>query len=340
MLGIDIYDRYQDVSSWRSVFDHGVRYVYVKGTDGGAPAVVRADAFVAGAKGIGIPVGLYHYAQQSPSPEAQADVLAREVNRLGATGLPPCLDFEGHIANTLSASAGADFCQRFIRRLREAHGFTRVTLYANTSHLAKVNPDSWHDADLVIWAARYGANDGLTYPGLGSYRGRVDIHQWTDKGRVPGIGGSVDLNRALTNILEEDDMSAVDSERIKQLVDVFDDYYVLRQQHHGDADSHNLGTAIFLIEEVLGEAFALSGGTGVGKLVWQLKQGVAELLGRDPADVDEQAVATRLAPMVIDRLLPNLGSIADADVARLARAAADEVDRRARDNDPATGPTS
>ena len=201
-LGIDLYDRYQDVTSWTQLKAAGVAWLYVKGTDGGARAVVAADAFVRGAKSVDLPVGLYHYAQLTPTPEAQADVLADEVARLGATGMPPCLDFESTVANSLTNAQGADFCKRFFQQMRR-RGFKRVTLYANTAHLTKVNPDSWSDPDLVIWAARYGTNDGATYPGLGSYTGKVHLHQWTDNGSLPGVSYPVDLNRMLVNILED-----------------------------------------------------------------------------------------------------------------------------------------
>ena len=202
MLGIDIY-RYQTVTDWEAVRRHGVGFVYVKGTDGGSPAIVRADAQVRGADSVSIPVGLYHYAQLSPSPEAQADVLAKEVRRLGATDLPPALDLEDpHTPGPVAR----DFALRFIARMRN-QGFPRVTLYANTSMLTGIGgPDIDDDLDIVIWAASYGPNDGRRHPLR--YAGRVDIHQYTSVGRVPGIDGVVDLNESLTDApeREEDDM--------------------------------------------------------------------------------------------------------------------------------------
>jgi hypothetical protein len=63
---------------------------------------------------------------------------------------------------------------------------------------------------------------------------------------------------------------------------------------------------------------------------------LVELLNRDPVDLDEAAVATALLPALtaaVDRL-------GDAELTRVAQAVADEQDRRARDNDPTTGPTS
>jgi GH25 family lysozyme M1 (1,4-beta-N-acetylmuramidase) len=195
-LGIDVY-RYQTVTDWAAVKRHGVSFVYVKGTDGGGPARVRADDQVNGAKAVGLPVGLYHYAQLSPSPEVQADVLTGEIRRVGASDLSPALDLE---APFVPNAAARQFAYRFLDKLR-ANGFEIVTLYANTSMLTGIGAATLEIPGLRIWAANYGPNNGLRNPM--SYRGRVDIHQYTSVGQVPGITGSVDLNEAITTFLED-----------------------------------------------------------------------------------------------------------------------------------------
>jgi GH25 family lysozyme M1 (1,4-beta-N-acetylmuramidase) len=205
-LGIDVY-RYQTVTDWNAVKRHGVSFVYVKGTDGGGPAIVRGDAQVRGAKSVGIPVGLYHYAQLSPSPEAQADVLTAEVRRLGATGLPAALDLEDPHR---PGSGARDFAHRFLSRLR-ANGFDSVTLYANTSMLTGITADTIGVPNTVIWAASFGPNDGRRHPL--NYRGRVNIHQYTSVGAVPGISGQVDLNESLTPLPSGDDVELTDKIR-------------------------------------------------------------------------------------------------------------------------------
>lgn len=193
-LGIDIY-RYQTVTDWAAVKRHGVAFVYVKGTDGGAPAIVRATAQVRGAQAAGLPTGLYHYAQLTPSPEAQANVLADEVYRLGATDLPPALDLEDP---HMPGATAREFARQFLAQLRQ-RGFDRVTLYANTGMLTGIGAPTLFDKDpaVVIWAANYGPNDGKRHPL--TYKGRVDIHQYTSVGGVPGISGQVDLNESLTD---------------------------------------------------------------------------------------------------------------------------------------------
>ena len=224
-FGIDIYDRYQDVTDWRAVRDHGVRFCIIKATDGGGRAVAPADALVRGARSVGIPVGLYHYAQLSPSPEIQADVLAGEMRRLAPIQLPPVLDLEGDFhpraedspaVRAQKISRAVDFGRRFATRL-SAGGHPRVLLYANTSFLSQLRPQTWGLPGLLIWAADYGPNDGRRHPDLSPYTGPVAIHQYTDRGAVPGITASgVDLNESLINILE-DDMSEDAERRIREI---------------------------------------------------------------------------------------------------------------------------
>lgn len=54
----------------------------------------------------------------------------------------------------------------------------------------------------------------------------------------------------------------------------------------------------------------------------------AELVGRDPIDVDEAKVAANLAPMLVDALAGQLSELDESDYARIATAVADENARR------------
>lgn len=216
-FGIDLYARYQNVTDWGRVRGAGVRFCVIKASDGGGRAVAPADALVAGARAAGIPAGLYHYAQLAPTPETQADVLAAELHRLGSLQLPPALDLEGDFHPKAADSTtvrqrkiatATDFARRFFQRLATA-GHHRAMLYANTSFLAQLRPETWGVPGLLVWAADYGPNDGRRHPDLAPYTGLVAIHQYTDRGTVPGIVGAVDLNESLIDILEDDDMAMV-----------------------------------------------------------------------------------------------------------------------------------
>lgn len=203
MFGIDVFRAYQTVTDWKAVADHGVRFVWVKATNGpriatfnnGTPA--PADPVVAGARSVGVAPGLYHYALAG-DPLAQADVFAGEVLRLGCHGpgvLPPALDLEE------TAIAGPrGFAVAFLARLQQRIGQQRVAFYSAASWMARLLPDTWGVPGLVVWTAAYGPNDGAVHPiaQYSTYRGRTDIQQYSSAGSCPGITSSgLDMNESL-----------------------------------------------------------------------------------------------------------------------------------------------
>lgn len=118
------------------------------------------------------------------------------------------------------------------------------------------------------WCSRRTANGGhrdlaqTACPGANAYRAIPRINQLADG---PPI--------------QEDDMSAEDSERIRQLVDVFDDYYVL-------SSGKAIGAGIYETEQ----------------LVRQLAADVTELKTRPPASAPEPLDYDRLADALLRRI--------------------------------------
>jgi GH25 family lysozyme M1 (1,4-beta-N-acetylmuramidase) len=182
-VGVDVHCYYQRGIRWNEVT--GVNYVWVKVSDGASPYLTtvngvtyRPDTMVQGAKSRGIPVGGYHYAQPG-DPRAQAELLVREVQRLGATGVLPALDIESPFhADSVARSFGEAFCNR-VREL----GF-RPVVYMSDSFAQVLQPASWASQP-VLWIARYGSKPVYT---------RFDVHQYMDNGSLPGAAGPVDFN--------------------------------------------------------------------------------------------------------------------------------------------------
>jgi len=200
-VGMDISPRYQRGINWSNVDysddgTRGVRYCWVKVSDGGASYSwfdslgVRYDAGrpVAGAKSRGIPVGGYHYAQLSPSPETQADLLVGEVRRWGALGVAPMLDLEAPFKPDGFAK---DFGIRFCKRVA-AVGL-RPAVYMSASDARILRPDQWGIPGLVIVIARYGGVPEA--PGSGQYLGRYDVHQYSSSGTRGGVNVDLDDSR-------------------------------------------------------------------------------------------------------------------------------------------------
>lgn len=197
--GTDIHPLYQRGIRWDQMQD--IHFVWVKVSDGGAPYSTTSggvrytpDSHVNGANSRKIPVGGYHYAQLSPGPVAQANVLAGEVRRLGALGVVPMLDLEAPFEPN---QAALDFGTTFCRRLVELG--LRPAVYMNSSFAKALRPDRWNVPGLVIVIARYGARPEA--PGAAQYVGRYDVHQYTSSGTLPGSAGLVDLDENYTDTL-------------------------------------------------------------------------------------------------------------------------------------------
>lgn len=190
-LGIDIYKKYQTVTNWQSVKNAGVKFAWVKGTDGFSIAPAgAADVEVRGFHSVDIPVGLYHFSQPG-NPEAQAAVLLSEVRRLDANGVAPMLDMEdnppGGSPNIPPADKRA-WVARFTEYVR-SHGY-RPCVYMNNADAKVIRPDTIA-SDLIIVIARYGLRP--------SYGGRYDVHQYSSTGSIAGIAANgVDLDESYT----------------------------------------------------------------------------------------------------------------------------------------------
>lgn len=205
--GLDIY-RYQTVTDWKAVKQSGLaNFILVKLTDGMAPAVVRGDAQVNGCKNVGIPVGGYHFAQKG-NPRGQAAVFRAELKRLKALDIMPALDIE-NTGVSWGGNEAHDFTSAFCEDQLEY--YPRVLVYANTSELRAMRAAEIarrYEGRVLIWEANYGSNNGVrgALPANAWAPWRA-IHQYTSKGRVPGIIQDTDLNWSFMDLsLEDDDM--------------------------------------------------------------------------------------------------------------------------------------
>lgn len=192
MTVVDIYEKYNLVTDW-DVLKASVDGAYVKGSDGGGPPSVSAFNYVRQCLARDIPVGVYHFAQKTPSARIQANVLSERVYSLHSLRLPPALDLEdSEQSGVWSANAAREFTLEFTDQLR-VNGFHDVTVYGNRSMLDRMKIDQWLQPWMYVWLAEYGPNDGDWHKPKYT-RTRVDLHQYTSTGNCGGIRGWVDLN--------------------------------------------------------------------------------------------------------------------------------------------------
>ncbi len=194
LKGIDVSE-YQGNVNWSAVADSGVRYCFLKATEG---VQSRDPLFLknwAALKSVGIVRSAYHFFIASKDPVVQAN------NFLGLTrsiwesnDLPPVLDLEksyGLGADQVINQAGIwlDTVEKAIGR--------RPILYTF--------PSFWNDAlgnsprlgaNYKLWIAHYETNNPWVPGGWKSWT----FHQYSESGTTPGITGPCDLNNFNGNL--------------------------------------------------------------------------------------------------------------------------------------------
>jgi lysozyme len=188
LKGIDVSE-YQGNINWTAVAESGVRYCFVKATEG---VESRDPLFAknwAGMRSVGIIRSAYHFFIASKDPIVQANnFLGLTRSTWEANDLPPVLDLEKSYG--LSADRAIDQAGIWLDTVEKAIG-RRPILYTF--------PSFWNDAlgnsprlgaNYKLWIAHYQTNDPWVPGGWKSWT----FHQYSESGTTPGIAGSCDLN--------------------------------------------------------------------------------------------------------------------------------------------------
>lgn len=182
--GIDV-SYHQDAIHWARVRRAGVHFAFVRASDGGGFPDPRFAANWAGARKAGVLRGAYQYFRPDEDPGGQADLLIAMLG--GDRGeLPPVIDVE--TAGTRSPAQLARAVVRWVERVRARLGVEPIVY---------TGPDFWRDhggaADLSrqpLWLAHYTTGCPLVPPRWTAWT----FWQYSERGRVPGISGPVDLD--------------------------------------------------------------------------------------------------------------------------------------------------
>ncbi len=190
--GVDV-SAFQGKIDWKRVSSSGISFAIVRlGYRGYESGKLVEDEYAKknldGAAEAGLKVGAYFFSQALSIKEADEEIEFM-LDILGEQHLdmPVVLDWEIPAATARTASMDArtltDIQHHFIDRMTEL-GYQPMVYF------------NWHQSENLyylaelehapFWLALY--QDRMTYPWA------VDMWQYTNKGRVPGINGDVDLN--------------------------------------------------------------------------------------------------------------------------------------------------
>lgn len=180
--GIDI-SNYQGEVEWEKVESAGIGFAYMQATQG----LHFVDPnFADNARSIQqttLPYGSYHFFRPNHDADEQAALFLKTTQgHLGS--LPPMLDIE--VSAGLPAEEIGAGAKRWLEVVEQAVG-CKPLVYSYGSFW-EANLKETLD-DYPLWLAEYAAE-----PRLPAGKDRWTIWQYSDKGRVPGIQGPVDLN--------------------------------------------------------------------------------------------------------------------------------------------------
>jgi lysozyme len=182
--GIDV-SHHQGVVDWTSVAGDGIRFVYLKATEGSDFQDERFETNRKGAAAAGLACGAYHYFTLKSSGMAQAQNFIRTVPKEGLT-LPPAIDLEmwGNSADRPSVQEFQSELTVFMDRMRRAYG-TEPVIYSSSDFIHAYLTGFpikrlWYRAVVVT-----PHTDGFD---------QWSFWQFTERARVKGIIGFVDMD--------------------------------------------------------------------------------------------------------------------------------------------------
>ncbi len=192
VLGIDV-STHQKKIDWKKVKKAGVEFVMIRlGYRGSIQGVLFEDEWAQknykGAKEAGLKVGGYFFSQSISPEEAKEEAeYCLKIIKDWDVQMPIVYDWEfiqsGYRTDVVTARMLTDCTKMFCHTIEQA-GYQSMVYFNPTQSRKKMHMDEL--TDYGFWLAMY--SDEMTY----EYK--VDMWQYTNKGKVPGIKGNVDIN--------------------------------------------------------------------------------------------------------------------------------------------------
>jgi lysozyme len=188
--GIDV-SKYQGDIDWNAVAGSGVKFVWIKATEGGDHADERFQANWAAAKQVGIPRGAYHFVYWCRPAIEEVTWFEQNVP-VEQDALPPVLDVE--------SDSESRTCRRRLEQQQtiadmklmleemERHFGKRPVIYTSVDFYEAILSDGAF-SDYPMWVRSTKHHPSVKY---GSREWK--FWQYQADGSIPGIAGHVDRN--------------------------------------------------------------------------------------------------------------------------------------------------
>lgn len=184
-----------DLSHWQTIYNwnalkENAGFLIFKATEGMNYVDPTFATNAAMCENLGIPYFAYVYLLRGGSEPEQ-------VQRL----IDLCNSAERHLLRGIALDVednndqGAIFTALRVAEMYASRHIKKVLLYTGFAQYKRYKSVIDSRSELTAWwEARYGVNDGIYHSNAPCHTG-VDLHQYTSKGRVPGVHGFVDMNR-------------------------------------------------------------------------------------------------------------------------------------------------
>ena len=186
--GIDV-SKFQGDIDWNAVANSGVKFAWIKATEGGDHADDRFQANWTAAKEAGVPRGAYHFVYWCRPPLEEMAWFEQNAP-VDADALPPVLDVEAtptsKTCHKRLTQEGAVADMRVMLQEMERHYGKRPIIYTTVDFYEAILADGAF-TDYPIWVRSTKHHPSVRY---GSRVWR--FWQYQSDGSIPGIGGKVD----------------------------------------------------------------------------------------------------------------------------------------------------
>lgn len=194
-----------DLSRWQGVVDfpalsqRGLRFVFIKATEGESLQDPNYRRNVLEARRANLQVGSYHFFDANATPDAQLRNFSSYAD-VQPGDLPPAIDIEtlASAAKTAPSVQLVDEVKKFAEGIFAKYG-VKPLIYSNRSFANQYNLGTAL-AEYPLWISEW----NVTEPGLPSGWSNWVFWQYTSGGTNPGIRGFVDLDAFHGNANEFD----------------------------------------------------------------------------------------------------------------------------------------
>ncbi|CAN5867258.1 hypothetical protein BH11MYX2_BH11MYX2_36560 [soil metagenome] len=187
--GVDV-SSYQDNIDWAAVKGDGVKYAFIRVSDGLGSIDSKFDRNWSMSRAQGITHGVYQYFRPAQDPIAQADLLLEKIGGVvAADELPPVIDVEA--TGSLSPAEVAAKAKLWVDHVKAATGVTPIVYTGFYFWRDMVGAPAW-GGEHPLWHAQYTTAQCAN---IASPWTSWAFWQYSSSGTVAGIPGPVDMDR-------------------------------------------------------------------------------------------------------------------------------------------------